>query len=154
MNGREAIKRIRRIPIKLSLQSDIGPEYVRDRKQIRTPKQLKAFARKWQAVWQIPWMKEWAPDRLERQIISGRFDASLVLSCIKKNSDSGVGCRHILRGKGCVSVHILAPPMLIRLMQITNHFGVPDGIALLQLQRMLHEDIRYEDPDIILGTYR
>lgn len=142
-----SLRSIRSLPIPIGYYTDLSEPYVAERKNIRTEKQLKAFTRRWTAVWKIPWANNWQLKDSEKQIISGRYSAKKILRCIDRNSSGGQGCHHIRRNKHCISADILAPAFLLRMLEIRNHFGVPDGVALLQVTRALHEDLRDEDPD-------
>lgn len=152
MNGKDSIKIIKTLPVKISLDSNITKLYAEERKKISTGKQLKAFTKRWVAVWKIPWAKYWSPHRLEKQIISNRYDAKRVLDCIVQNSTDNNRCYHIGRSGDCISANILAPFMLIQIVKISEMYGVPQGVALSQLQRYIFPDIRDMDPYNILGT--
>lgn len=142
---------IRNFPIPIEYETDISEVYTSERKKLRTEKQLKAFTRRWNSVWKIPWFRNWKMSDSEKQIVSGKYNAKNVMRCIEKNDSDGDGCAHVQRNKRCVTADILAPAFLIQMLRIGNHFEVSDGVALVQLIRVLHKDLTDQDPSEIFN---
>lgn len=143
--GTRILDAIHRLPTVIDIYCEFSDQYVEDRKAATTPKMLKAHTKKWQALWEIPWKDNWKQDRFDKLIVSGKYDASDILRCIEKNTTSG--CKHLPKG-GCVSAHIMLPPLMLQLTELKHHFGVPDGIAMIQLQRAIVPDFEGMDPDL------
>lgn len=146
--SRDTLRAIHSLPMKIGLHTNILESYVTERKLVRTEKQLKAFTHKWNSVWKIPWDVGWTQKREERQLVSGRYNAKAVLTCMIKNTQDA--CSHVKNNRHCISADVLVPAFTLRLLQLRNDFGVPDSIALLQLTRFLHSDLAEQDPDNIL----
>lgn len=146
---RHMLRSIRSLPVSIvwSMEKGIGESFSEERKAIRTEKQLKAFTKRWSGIWNIPWYLGWVQKRSERQVVSGRYNSKETLRCINLNNEGG-GCSHLKRQKFCLSVDIMAPAFLLKLLAIRTEFGVPDDIVLLQLTRALNEDFLDQDPDL------
>lgn len=142
----KTLKAVRNLPITFDIEREICDVYVIEMRNVRTEKQLKAFTKRWESVWKIPWSKNWSQSDTEEQIVSGRYNAKNTLKCINKNRINGSGgCYHIRRNKRCLSADILVPSFLMRLQEIRTHFNVMDTVVLIQLVRAIHEDVREID---------
>lgn len=148
---RDTLLAIQQLPISIGFYTDISVPYVIERKAIKTEAQLKDFTKRWASVWNIPWIKNWKQEDSDRQIISGLYDAKDILKCIIDNSADGLGCSHINEDKHCISADIIIPPFLMKILEIRIKFEVPDGTVLIQLIRVINEDLRDVDPDDFYG---
>lgn len=146
------LRAVRGLPLRIDYDVELIESYTTERNAIQTEKQLQAFTRHWNSIWKIPWDKRWSQTREEAQLVSGRYDSLLALRCIYKNSRYGVGCKHLNKGKQCISADIMAPAFLMRMYELKESFVAPDGVILLQLIRVIHNDLKTADPDDIV-TY-
>lgn len=139
------------LPLYIGYDTNLIESYVTERRAIQTAKQLKAFTKHWNSIWKVPWSNNWFQTRTEKQLVSGRYDAGIALRCINKNGPNGSGCAHIKSNKLCVSVAIMTPDFLMRVLELKERFVVPEGIIILQLLRGLNQGLRDKDPDDIFA---
>lgn len=151
-SSRNTLRAIRGLPLYIDYDTNLIESFMTDRKAVQTEKQLKAFTGHWNSIWKIPWAKTWLPTRQEVQLVSGRYDTRLALRCINKNGPTGGGCDHLKSNRHCISADIMAPALLIRLLELRDKLEVSEGLIILQLLRNLHDDLKNTDPEDII-TY-
>lgn len=146
-DSRGILQALRGLPLRIEYDTNIIESYMTERQAVQTEKQLKAFTRQWNSIWKIPWCKYWAPTRQESQLVSGYYDPWLALRCIDKNGPTGTGCSHLRDRKSCISASIMAPSLLLKIMQICSTFEAPEGLVLLQILKSLRVDLRAQSSE-------
>lgn len=127
------------LPVRLTPITDNAQEaYVVELREVKTPKELLAFTKKWNPLYTLKISPVEGNDpestkktrESEEMIIAGTYDAEKALECIQKNRKDI--CEHAT-SFSCPGMCILMPGILLQSSLISRKFGVSTDLALMQM---------------------
>lgn len=130
------------LPVRPTFTSNLVREtYVKELAAVETPEQLKTFILRWQPLYRLTPKEKKAEGEKDakryrqtknsfKKILKNEVDLSQALDCIQKSRKSA--CGHA-SSYSCPGMHLAAPTVLLYAAHVSDHFGVSEDLALIQL---------------------
>jgi len=115
--------------------------YVRELGDVHTENDLELFTAKWKALWMLPYGRKDAQgnrvglSETEESIVYNTYDKAEALNCITEGRQHA--CSHVENGNHCVGIDILLPPIFFVCSLLSEKYGCPVAVSLIQLQKSL-----------------